>query len=483
MMRTQVVTSTRMWGLLVGCGLLAGACAEWEPGAAAPGPQSRRQTAQRPPARQVLPPRRVEESPTENALAKSPRDGNVDAQAADAVRRYIADLEKSRTPRAQALAGDDRSARTQPAGAPRERQAPAATREPRRQPLTTQASNPVQSTPAQSNPAQSNPVQSNPVADRRPTPVEPAPNRRVAPRPTTGQGDAASANLPLTLGTSRAGIVEPRSPRVLAVAVKPRGKSGESASAKPAAAVAQASNVRDPNTAKQAAWERLLAQSEAELAKNPTDAKLQWRVSMLRLAAGRAADAGALSPELTEQRRGLLARQIALESALMRMLEDEADGADQVYAALESLRDAVRDDAELGLPTLALCSKVTTFGVYDELPDAALVPHRANRAIVYCEIENLKAERDPSDRYRTLLSTRLELFDQSGKSRWTHEERRIEDISRQRREDFFIAQLVTFPADLSPGEYVLKASVTDLLGSKTNEVTKMVGIGGSAAGR
>jgi hypothetical protein len=39
----------------------------------------------------------------------------------------------------------------------------------------------------------------------------------------------------------------------------------------------------------------------------------------------------------------------------------------------------------------------------------------------------------------------------------------------RRREDFFLAQLVTFPADLAPGDYVLKVMLQDLLGGKANE--------------
>jgi hypothetical protein len=227
--------------------------------------------------------------------------------------------------------------------------------------------------------------------------------------------------------------------------------------------------------------EELIEQATADLAKDPSDARLQWRLGLLLLAAGRTIEAGELSPELTERQRGLLARQVALETALADLLADRPDSANATFAAAKALRDALRHDAELSLPVLALCSKVTTFGVYEVLPDSALAPYRANRAIVYCEVGNLAAENERSNHHRALLATRLELFAEDGRSLWTHEEPRIEDVSRRRREDFFIAQIVTFPPTLGPGTYILKATVTDLIADKTNETTQEIQIGGDTA--
>lgn len=292
----------------------------------------------------------------------------------------------------------------------------------------------------------------------------------------------AQSNMPVTLHGQPEPVAitsQPNKPKLMSVSVTPRHKNDEDVNEP--AAIDETPKVAAVAASKPALIEELIAQTEAELASNPSDARLQWRLGLLRLAADKPAKAGELSQELTEQRRGLLARQVAFESALQAVLDGDADGVDRAYAALEALRDDLRSDADLALPTLALCSKVTTFGVYDELPGTALAPYRANRAIVYCEIDNLATETDPTGQFRTLLATRLELFTKDGRSRWVHEEQRIEDVSRQRRDDFFIAQLVTFPADLGPGDYVLKATVTDLLGSKTNEVSRNISIGGDTA--
>ena len=121
-----------------------------------------------------------------------------------------------------------------------------------------------------------------------------------------------------------------------------------------------------------------------------------------------------------------------------------------------------------------------TFGVYDEMDPSLLVPYRANRAIVYCEIRNFFSDRMPDDTFRVTLSSRLEILTADGQSVWTHEEPSIEDVSRQRREDFFLAQLVTFPPELGPGDYVLKVMIEDTSAAKAAEAVHRFRIGSSA---
>ena len=57
----------------------------------------------------------------------------------------------------------------------------------------------------------------------------------------------------------------------------------------------------------------------------------------------------------------------------------------------------------------------------------------------------------------------------SGQSLWRHDEPEIIDLSRQQREDFFLAQMITLPATLGPGEYVLKVTIQDALSGKSNQ--------------
>ena len=53
------------------------------------------------------------------------------------------------------------------------------------------------------------------------------------------------------------------------------------------------------------------------------------------------------------------------------------------------------------------------------------------------------------------------------------------DLSRQRRHDFFLAQMITLPDTLGPGEYVLKVSIQDELSGKSNQAIHRFSIGSS----
>jgi len=64
-----------------------------------------------------------------------------------------------------------------------------------------------------------------------------------------------------------------------------------------------------------------------------------------------------------------------------------------------------------------------------------------------------------------------------GRSVWQHQEPDIVDTSRQRRNDFFLAQMVALPATLEPGEYVLKVSVQDELSGKSNQAIHRFSVG------
>lgn len=400
---------------------------------------------------------------TDPELANAPTGDTIDSRgdtmAAEAVRQYLADLDSSKRQPGRAAPRSDA-----PAGRP--------------QPVISQLqAAPLSAQRTEHTPAAA-PPRTEPTAQPQPaTAVAAAPvTSRIAPIEPLPQANAPVAVDSAPAETARTNPNDGR-PQVMAVSLvgntEPTSETGETSANSPRNTGAAATS--------QATLDQLIAEANAAVEQNPTDARAQWRKSLLLLATGRTAEAGAITGELTDQQRGLLARQVAVNAAVEAALAGSSEQAGQAYAATEALRDALRQDAELVLPALTLCSKVTTFGVYSELPDSALIPYRANRAIVYCEVRNLATEGDATKGFRSLLATRMELFAENGVSVWTHEEKRIEDASRCRREDFFIAQLVTFPATLAPGKYTLKASVTDLIGNKTNETTREIRIGAAAS--
>jgi hypothetical protein len=210
---------------------------------------------------------------------------------------------------------------------------------------------------------------------------------------------------------------------------------------------------------------------------HPADLDAIWRLVFLLLATDQEFELDTYLGELNQETRRTIAGTTDLIRGVRAALSDPGPAVDHALTAIDTLRSRFTRDAELLIPRVALCTRVSTFGVYDEMDVAALPAFHANRAIVYCEIKNFYSERLPNESYRVSLSSRLELLTPDGKSLWTHDEPDIEDVSRQRREDFFLAQLVTLPATLSPGEYVLKVTIEDRTAAKANEAVHKFELG------
>lgn len=112
--------------------------------------------------------------------------------------------------------------------------------------------------------------------------------------------------------------------------------------------------------------------------------------------------------------------------------------------------------------SIELCEKVLGYGVYDTFPDREFVAGRAQKMIVYVELDHFKsAQRSEADGYEVRLRQELELYESNGFEVWSHEPVEIVDVSRNQRRDFFVVQLVTLPAQLALGEYRLKVRIYD----------------------
>jgi hypothetical protein len=213
----------------------------------------------------------------------------------------------------------------------------------------------------------------------------------------------------------------------------------------------------------------LIGRLQEHVAEAPNDLTAQWKLSLLQLADGRETDATDVSSGITRESGEMIAGAIRVVDQVRRATQDPGPAVDHALAAVDDLRHQLMRGAELLIPKVALCTRVSTFGVYDEMDHAALLPYHPNRTIVYCELDNFHSEPTSDGEYQVTLSSRLEILTPDGQSLWNHEEPRIEDRSKQRREDFFLAQLVTFPASLGPGDYVLKVTVEDQGAAKATE--------------
>lgn len=112
--------------------------------------------------------------------------------------------------------------------------------------------------------------------------------------------------------------------------------------------------------------------------------------------------------------------------------------------------------------TLELCDKVLGFGVYDAFTERVFMAGREQTLIVYVELDHFKTvAREQGDGYEVKLRQELELYESNGFEVWHHEPVQIVDVSRNKRRDFFVVQMVTLPAQLGVGKYHLKVRVFD----------------------
>jgi hypothetical protein len=134
-------------------------------------------------------------------------------------------------------------------------------------------------------------------------------------------------------------------------------------------------------------------------------------------------------------------------------------------APLIDMADRLRSQAELNIPTLALCSKVDGFGAYDPIEPARFVAGKDHMVVLYCEVENFTSRQDSKQLWVTRFQQEAVLYTETGLPIWEDKTKGIVDMSRNRRHDFFIVKLVKLPANLTVGRYLMKVSVVDQLPS------------------
>ena len=207
-----------------------------------------------------------------------------------------------------------------------------------------------------------------------------------------------------------------------------------------------------------------------------------WPLKFAQLAFHRDSQAAEIPATLPAQAQSILGALMRLVPEIRSVVRDSATPGDEALTRVDELRRILMDRSDPVVSTIALCRKVVTYGVYDELDASGLVAGRENQAIVYSEIRNLRAEKTATGSFRSLLATRLEVLTDDGKSVWLHEEPGIVDESRTRRIDFFLAERITLPSTLPAGAYVLKVMVQDKLSERMHEVSKPFDIVSAEAG-
>lgn len=306
-----------------------------------------------------------------------------------------------------------------------------------------------------------------PGADR---PLQP-PDRGPAPAIIVPPANTVLANTRVSLSTSAAAQTAVAIPVVESISIR---------TAAPAPSLSQGPGEESPrvNTTNQPLEVHLedaavtpggFVHHLKTLAAEAWDLDSEWRLRLVQLALNRDQDATDVSANLSSDARSALVGLIRLGLEIRRMLKDPLSSGEDALKRLDELQRVLADRADPIVSSVALCRKVVTFGVYEEMSDEDFIAGRTTPTIVYSEIRNLRSEQMESGQYRTQLGTRLEVLTADGNSIWQHEEPDIVDLCRRRRNDFFIAQRITLPPTLPPGEIVLKVLVEDKLSGKANE--------------
>lgn len=187
------------------------------------------------------------------------------------------------------------------------------------------------------------------------------------------------------------------------------------------------------------------------------------------------------SPQLEKLSSSLAELALVLESRQL----SPAEQANKSLDIMNKIQEVLREEADLKISDLKLCSEVESFGTYKTLPEEYFVAGRLLPVIVYVELENFTSRFiQEKNIYETLLSMTIELIaekDNVAQVLWRHHDENIKDISRKKRRDFYIARLITLPANLPTGELKLKVTIEDHYGNKVSQRSIQFSLKGAAS--
>jgi hypothetical protein len=138
---------------------------------------------------------------------------------------------------------------------------------------------------------------------------------------------------------------------------------------------------------------------------------------------------------------------------------------------LLEMADRLRSQADLSVPTIALCDRVRRFADYDPIDPLRFAQGKAHPVVLYCEVENFSSQLDEHQFWRTRLTQEAVLYSEHGMQVWADKSQEINDAARRRRHDFFVVTRMTIPANLQVGRYLLKVTIVDQQANRLAEAT------------
>jgi len=293
------------------------------------------------------------------------------------------------------------------------------------------------------------------------------------------QEPESTANPPATAPTPQPRQTQPAAPvpppganqSAVVPAPAPPASPMENADANSPAAVPETRELSSTATPPSPA-DALTAKLAQRIKDNPRDVAGHLDYQLLRFVQNESVpDLAALSNLPAEDRELVSAVLDGLSNFRSTLRSDNNMLLGRKVKPLLDLADRLRTQTDLTIGTIALCTKVEGFGIYDAIEPARFAAGREHPAIIYCQIENFASQFNEQKQWETRLTMESVLYTESGLNVWSDKTTPIVDRSRQRRHDFFVVRMIRIPANLTIGRYLLKVTLVDQQASRVSEAT------------
>lgn len=189
-----------------------------------------------------------------------------------------------------------------------------------------------------------------------------------------------------------------------------------------------------------------------------TGTSVAERTGLARAAVSRALADG----RLPAQQQAVLESFDRFFAAASRQAEEDGDPA-RFVPAIEALRDEFAVPPSLSIPAFKLCSRVSNYGNYNEIPGSAFIRGEPIHLVCYIELDHFTSREAPDRRYWiTSVSLEIDLYAADGTRVHTEAEEVAEDYCLNKRRDFYLTRSIVLPGNLNLGAYSLKARVRDM---------------------
>lgn len=175
---------------------------------------------------------------------------------------------------------------------------------------------------------------------------------------------------------------------------------------------------------------------------------------------------------LTDDQRAALTALQQWFLAMEHGMQDREATMEMLTEAIHGLQASLNRKSSFGMAQQSLVTRVGGFGDVDEWAfrsehdEYNFIAHSGQEIILYMELEGFDSRLDTKGQWETATSQQLVIYsDRDGIPVWREGWQTATDLSRTRRSDYFTAQKVKIPTNLSVGKYQLKVRVRD---EKTN---------------